>query len=464
MEHQPPHPVAGPGAKLIGVAADTIVAAATPAGRGGIGIVRLSGPAVVDIALALLGQLPAPRHAQRSRFCAADGTAIDEGLALYFPKPHSFTGEDVLELHGHGGPLVLQTLQSRAQELGARAALPGEFTQRAYLNGKLDLAQAEAIADLIDAGSQAAARAALRSLQGEFSRHVHALAEQLAELRAYVEAAIDFPEEEIDFLADVALTERLSQVQRGFVSLEAKAQQGRLLTEGMSVVIAGAPNAGKSTLLNTLAGYEAAIVTDVPGTTRDVLRERIHIAGMPIHLLDTAGLRVTSDVIEAEGVRRAHAEMQRADHILFLVDSAADAPAHSFLAARRLLPAHVPVTVIFNKADLTRAALPELGVVSMHLSALTGEGIEALRERLAQSMGFATNDHGALSARARHVRALALAHRHVDEAEAQLRSRRAGELVAEELRLAQHTLGEITGQVSSEELLGRIFASFCIGK
>lgn len=446
------------------MAADTIVAAATPAGRGGIGIVRLSGPAVPEIALGLLGELPAPRHAQRARFRAADGSALDEGLALYFPKPHSFTGESVLELHAHGGPLVLQALQARALELGARAALPGEFTQRAYLNGKLDLAQAEAIADLIDAGSQAAARAALRSLQGEFSRRVHELAEQLAELRAYVEAAIDFPEEEIDFLADAALATRLAQAQRGFADLQARAQQGRLLTEGMTVVIAGAPNAGKSTLLNALAGYEAAIVTDVPGTTRDVLRERIHIAGLPLHLLDTAGLRATTDVIEAEGVRRAYAEMDRADHILFMVDGATDPAAHSFLAARATLPAQVPVTVILNKSDLASAPLPQIGVTCLHLSALTGAGLEPLRELLASSIGFQGTDGGTLSARARHVRALALARAHLDEAERQLRARRAGELVAEELRLAQQALGEITGQVGTEELLGRIFGSFCIGK
>lgn len=446
------------------MAADTIVAAATPAGRGGIGIVRLSGPDVPAIARALLGELPAPRYAQRASFRAADGSALDEGLALYFPKPHSFTGESVLELHAHGGPLVLQALQARALELGARAALPGEFTQRAYLNGKLDLAQAEAVADLIDAGSQAAARAALRSLQGEFSRLVHELAEQLANLRAYVEAAIDFPEEEIDFLADAALATRLAQAQRGFEALEVRAQQGRLLTEGMTVVIAGAPNAGKSTLLNALAGYEAAIVTDVPGTTRDVLRERIHIAGMPLHLLDTAGLRATNDVIEAEGVRRAHAEMSRADHILFLVDGAADPGALSFQAARATLPAAVPVTVILNKSDLRHSALPEIGVSCLHLSALTGAGLEALRQALAGSMGFQGTDGGALSARARHVRALGLAHTHLDEAGRQLHGRRAGELIAEELRLAQQALGEITGQVSSEALLGRIFASFCIGK
>ena len=446
------------------MAADTIVAAATPAGRGGIGIVRLSGPQVPAIARLLLGELPSPRHAQRASFRAADGSVLDEGLALYFPTPHSFTGESVLELHAHGGPLVLQALQARALELGARAALPGEFTQRAYLNGKLDLAQAEAVADLIDAGSQAAARAALRSLQGEFSRHVLELAEQLADLRAYVEAAIDFAEEEIDFLADAALAARLTRAQQGFVAPEARAQQGRLLTEGMTVVIAGAPNAGKSTLLNALAGYEAAIVTEVPGTTRDVLRERIHIAGMPLHLLDTAGLRATADVIEAEGVRRAHAEMQRADHILFLVDGATDPAAQSFQAARASHPAQVPVTVILNKSDLARPELPEIGVPCLHLSALTGAGLEPLREALARSMGFQAAEGGALSARARHVRALRLAHTHLDEAERQLRARRAGELVAEELRLAQQALGEITGQVSSEELLGRIFASFCIGK
>jgi tRNA modification GTPase len=449
----------------------TIVAAATPPGRGGIAIVRVSGPLCASIATAMLGQLPTPRHATPSRFLAADGAALDEGLALYFPAPHSYTGEDVLELHGHGGALLVESLIARAVALGARRAQPGEFTLRAYLNEKLDLAQAEAVADLIDAGSEAAARAALRSLQGEFSARVRSLDEALAEVRAHVEATIDFPTDEIDFLADRALTERLAGVRAQCTALQATARQGRLLTEGLTVVIAGAPNAGKSTLLNRLAGHDAAIVTDIPGTTRDVLRERIQLEGVPLLLLDTAGLRDSGDVIETEGMRRARAAMEHADRVLFLVDAAVDPEAARFEAERARIPSQVPVTIVFNKMDLLgdgagkvpsrpgRSDLPQL-----RISASTGAGLEELRRHLLESAGYQAQESGALSARRRHLEALALTAAHLDSAGHQCREAGAGELVAEELRAAQRALGEITGTGTAEELLGRIFSAFCIGK
>src|SRR5215471_13967727 len=309
---------------------DTIVAAATPPGRGGVGVVRVSGPKAPELAAVLLGELPAPRRATFARFLDTSQDAIDAGLALFFPAPHSYTGEHVLELHGHGGPLVIEALIARMLEIGARRALPGEFTQRAFLNDKLDLAQAEAIADLIDAGSRAAVRAAMRSLQGEFSAMIRGLTDAVIDLRSYVEAAIDFPEEEVDFLADQQLAERFQAVREHFDGVEQSARQGRLLREGMTVVIAGRPNAGKSSLLNRLAGYEAAIVTPIPGTTRDVVRERIDIDGMPLHVLDTAGLRQGGDVVEEEGIRRAKAEMTRADRVLFVVDAADDPQGKAF--------------------------------------------------------------------------------------------------------------------------------------
>ena len=445
---------------------DTIVARATPPGRGGIAIVRVSGTGVAEIASAILGSLPRPRVAVLRAFRDARGEAIDGGIAIYFPAPHSFTGEAVLELHGHGGPLVTDLLVARAVELGARLAQPGEFSQRAFLNDKLDLAQAEAIADLIDSGSTEAARAALRSLQGEFSAMVQGLTEELTELRMYVEAAIDFPEEEIDFLADEQLTQRLARVMGHFEAVASAARQGQLLRDGMTVVIAGAPNAGKSSLLNRLAGYDAAIVTEIPGTTRDVLRERIAIDGMPLHVIDTAGLREVRDVVEEEGIRRARAEMSRADRILFVVDAAADGEARSFAAERERLPVAVPVTLILNKCDLTRT-LPRLEASApprVHLSATSGAGVDLLREHLKESMGFLPAEAGSVSARRRHLDALARARRHVELGGEQLRDLRAGELMAEELRQAQIALGEITGVVTSDELLGRIFASFCIGK
>jgi len=446
---------------------DTIVAAATPPGRGGVGIVRVSGPKAPELAAVLLGELPAPRHATFARFLDAQQQPIDAGLALFFPAPHSYTGEHVLELHGHGGPVVMEALVGRALELGARRAQPGEFTQRAFLNEKLDLAQAEAIADLIDAGSREAARAAMRSLQGEFSAMVRGLTEAVIELRTYVEAAIDFPEEEIDFLADRELGERFRAVRTHFEGVLESARQGRLLHEGMTVVIAGRPNAGKSSLLNRLAGYDAAIVTPIPGTTRDVLRERIHLDGMPLHVLDTAGLREAGDIVEEEGIRRAQAEMQRAHRVLFVIDAVDDPLGTAVRKERERLPADVPVTLVFNKCDLA-SGLPvtdELGgSPRLMISALTGAGLPQLRAHLKSCMGYETVDGGAISARRRHLESLYRARTHTEEGERLLTERRAGELVAEELRMAQQALNEITGEFTSEDLLGRIFASFCIGK
>ncbi|HSY05746.1 MAG TPA: tRNA uridine-5-carboxymethylaminomethyl(34) synthesis GTPase MnmE [Steroidobacteraceae bacterium] len=446
---------------------DTIVAAATPPGRGGIGIVRISGPKTPELAAIMLGELPEARRATLTHFLDGQGVPLDAGLALFFPAPHSYTGEHVLELHGHGGPLVLEALIARALELGARRAAPGEFTQRAFLNDKLDLAQAEAVADLIDAGSQEAVRAAMRSLQGEFSAMVRGLTESVIELRTYVEAAIDFPEEEIDFLADRELAARFAALREHFAAVLDCARQGRLLHEGMTVVICGRPNAGKSSLLNRLAGYEAAIVTPIAGTTRDVLREHIHIDGMPLHVLDTAGLRVGGDLVEAEGVRRAHAEMQRADRVLFVIDAASDPGGAAYREECARLPANVPVTRVFNKCDLAPGLTSGDGTgvpPRLTLSALTGEGLPELRAHLKFCMGYQSGAGGAVSARRRHLEALARAREGIEEAARQLRERRAGELVAEELRAAQQHLNGITGEFTSEDLLARIFAGFCIGK
>lgn len=447
---------------------DTIAAIATPAGRGGIGVVRISGPQVQAIALALLGRVPAARRAALHTFNDADGAAIDSGLVLHFAAPHSFTGEDVVELHGHGGPVVMDLLLQRVLSLGARLARPGEFTQRAYLNDKLDLAQAEAIADLIDSGSAQAARAAQRSLQGEFSAHVHELAERVLELRLWIEAAIDFPEEEIDFLADRALAERMDHLRQRFVDLSETARQGALLRDGLTLVIAGRPNAGKSSLLNRLAGYEVAIVTATPGTTRDVLRERIAIDGLPLHILDTAGLRDAPDAIEAEGIRRARNEIARADRVLFVVDASDTHAVQSIEHDLQHVPAKVPVTLIFNKADRSgdraRVEAGQGGAPRVYLSATTGAGIDALRQHLKDCIGFHPPAEGALTARTRHVDALRRARDHVEAAHRLFTQRHAGELVAQELLDAHRCLGEITGEVSSDDLLGKIFSSFCIGK
>lgn len=440
---------------------ETIVAPATPAGRGGVGIVRISGADVPALARALLGDEPPARRAVLRDFRAADGEAIDRGIALYFPAPGSYTGEHVLELHGHGGPVVVDRLVRRALELGARLARPGEFSERAYLNDRLDLAQAEAVADLIDAGSVAAARAAMRSLAGEFSRRVHALEAALIELRVHVEAAIDFPDEDVAADGAAALGARLDAVLAQLAELARGAEQGRLLQEGYTLVIAGRPNAGKSSLLNALAGHDAAIVTPIPGTTRDVLRERMHLDGLPLVVLDTAGLREGADVVEAEGIRRARHEMQRADRILYVVDAADPEAVAALPAELSTLPAGVAVTVVWNKIDLAGAIDLPAGV---RICATSGAGLDALRATLRAAAGYVPDAGGTFSARRRHLDALARVTTHGAAARTLLAQRAGAELVAEELRLAQHAFGAITGEFTSDDLLGRIFASFCIGK
>jgi tRNA modification GTPase len=442
--------------------ADTIAAIATPPGRGAVGMLRLSGPRVPDIARAMLGALPEPRRAVFAPFRDAHGATLDAGLAIFFPAPASFTGEDVLELQCHGGVLVMDLLLRRLLELGARPARAGEFSERAFLNGKMDIAQAEAIADLIEAGTEAAARAAVRSMQGEFSSRIAALVALITELRVHVEAAIDFPDEEIDFLAAPAITSRLARLREAFDSVQAAARQGAMLREGLTVVIAGKPNAGKSSLLNALAGEDVAIVTPAPGTTRDVLRQPLQLDGLPLNLVDTAGLRSAADAAEAEGIRRAHGEMRRADRILFVLDasdSAADAPEEP--------PSGVPLTVIHNKIDLTGTAArvdEQASPPRIYLSARTGAGIELLRSHLRARAGYLGAESGVLAARRRHLEALQRARAWVESAARAGAEARGFELFAEDLRLAQGALGEITGEVTSEDLLGAIFSSFCIGK
>lgn len=455
---------------------DTIAAIATPPGRGGVGIVRVSGPKAHAIGKAVMQReqdLPV-RRALFSGFHADDGSEIDEGLVLFFQGPQSFTGEDVIELQGHGGPVVMDMLLQRTLSLGARMARPGEFSERAFLNDKLDLAQAEAIADLIDAGSAEAARSAVRSLAGVFSQKIHALVEALIQLRLYVEAAIDFPEEEIDFLSDGRVEGELRAVQTHLASVMSEARQGALLREGMRVVIAGKPNAGKSSLLNALAGFDAAIVTDIAGTTRDVLREQIQIDGMPLHIIDTAGLRDTSDVVEQEGVRRALKEVEQADRVLFVFDAASETDPIS-LAAGFFSPLPPPekLLLIANKCDLVPAL--ETGIAEraddsgriyteVVLSARRGQGLDALRDTLKAAMGFQSEGAGLFTARRRHLDALERARQSLATGLEQLLGTGAGELLAEDLRVAQEALSEITGEFTADDLLGRIFSSFCIGK
>lgn len=441
---------------------DTIAAVATPPGRGGVGIIRISGKQVPELATAILGALPSPRKASHRLFKAADGTPLDDGIALYFPAPHSFTGEDVLELQGHGGTVVLDMLLKRCVELGARLARPGEFSERAFLNDKLDLAQAEAIADLIDSGSEQAARSALRSLQGEFSSAVNTLLTGLVELRVYVEAALDFPDEEIDFLADNEVTRRLDSIKQQLHSIFQKARQGSLLRDGMHLVIVGRPNAGKSSLLNALAGQETAIVTDIAGTTRDVLRERINLDGMPLHIVDTAGLRDSDDPVEKIGIERAWKEIGRADLILLLVDDTRhEEPENAEILAR--LPPHLPRITVHNKIDLSGKQAGKQGE-HIYISAKHDQGIEALRAELKTRMGYQGEAEDTFIARRRHLQALENTQAAVGRAEYQLREFNAGELMAEELRVAQDALGQITGRFSPDDLLGEIFSSFCIGK
>jgi tRNA modification GTPase len=453
---------------------DTIVAAATPPGKGGVAIVRVSGEGVPVIARALLGDLPPARHARFMCWHDADEALIDAGIVLLFPAPQSYTGEHVLELQGHGGDVVVEALIERIVELGARRARPGEFTERAYLNNRVDLAQAEAVADLINAGSKRAAQAALRSLQGEFSGHVNSAAAALTGLRVYVEAAIDFPEEEIDFLASQEVRERLQDVQQRLATVLRSAEQGAVLTRGLTIAIAGRPNAGKSTLMNALAGHDVAIVTPVAGTTRDLLRERIEINGVPVELIDTAGLRdTTADAIEAEGMRRAREAIAKADHLLFVVDAGTDAAARSFEEERSTLPAGVPVTIVLNKIDLLKGKKQAAAVAReaaadgtpalLPISATTGQGVDALRRQIAARAGHAEEGGGTFSARARHVDALRRSAARLEAASTQLVVKQ-GELAALELREAQRALGEVIGDVGSDELLGKIFSSFCIGK
>lgn len=453
---------------------DTIAALATAPGRAGVGIIRISGPDTKAVAQAVLHRLPKPRYAEYLPFFDNNKQVLDQGIALYFPGPNSFTGEDVLELQGHGGPVLLDMLLKQVLALpNVRIARPGEFSERAFLNDKLDLAQAEAIADLIDASSEQAARSAMQSLQGEFSRHIHELVEKVIHLRMYVEAAIDFPDEEIDFLSDGKVAADLADIIDYLANVKKQATQGSILSEGMKVVIAGRPNAGKSSLLNALAGREAAIVTDIAGTTRDVLREHIHIDGMPLHIIDTAGLREATDQVEQIGIERAWKEIEQADRVLFMVDGTttdATDPHDIWPDFIDRLPEGLGVTVIRNKADLTGELLTAQPTADSskapvyRISAKTGAGIDALREHLKQCIGFDSSVEGSFLARRRHLDALDRAAEHLAIGQEQLHSYIAGEILAEELRLTQQHLNEITGEFSSDDLLGRIFSSFCIGK
>lgn len=450
---------------------ETIVAQATPPGRGGIGILRISGPLATEVAQHVLGKCPKPRVADYLPFKDIDGTTLDQGIALFFKAPHSFTGEDVLELQGHGGQVILDLLLKRILQIhGVRLARPGEFSEQAFLNDKIDLAQAEAIADLIDASSEQAARSALKSLQGEFSHQIHQLVDQLIYLRTYVEAAIDFPDEEIDFLADGKIESLLNQIIQQVDAVQAQAKQGSLLREGMKVVIAGRPNAGKSSLLNALAGREAAIVTDIAGTTRDVLREHIHLDGMPLHIIDTAGLRAATDEVERIGIERAWQEIEQADRVLFMLDSTTTKetlPEKIWPDFMSKLPSSMPVTIIRNKADLSgelEGISVENGYTTVTLSAKTQQGIQLLKDHLKESIGYQTVTEGGFLARRRHLEALNQAAEHLQLGHIQLTQFYAGELLAEELKMAQNALSEITGEFTSDDLLGNIFSSFCIGK
>lgn len=441
---------------------DTIAAIATAPGRGGVGIVRVSGPDSANIARAIIGAVPRTRYAYFCDFRDASGHVLDQGIALYFQGPHSYTGEDVLELQGHGGPVVLDLILNTVLQQGARAARPGEFTERAFLNDKLDLAQAEAVADLIESGSEEAARAAVRSLRGAFSLEIQELLALLIDLRVYVESALDFTDEDIDFLATDELRERIAQLTDKFSAIFSAARQGAILREGMKVVIAGEPNVGKSSLLNALTGSDSAIVTEIPGTTRDVLTEQIHIDGMPLHIIDTAGLRESDDPVEQEGIRRAYAQIREADRILMVSHAAAPVFARPDWAAE-----NQPVDFVLNKIDITvqPAEVQESESGSrIYLSAKTGDGLQLLRDHLKSAMGFTAGTEGTFIARRRHLTALEQASDHVRRAVDHLAGSGAGELCAEELRYAQDNLSTITGEFDHEDLLDRIFTSFCIGK
>lgn len=442
---------------------DTIAAIATAPGSGGIGIVRVSGPGCQAIARGVLGTCPPPRHAAYLAFKEADDSLIDRGIAIYYTGPNSYTGEDVLELQAHGGPALMQLLLARCLALGARQAEPGEFTRRAYLNDKLDLAQAEAVADVISAATTEAVRSAVRSLSGEFSQRVHALLSRLIDLRMYVEACLDFPEEEIDFITQGRVAEKLADIHKELQSVFSGAKQGNLLREGMQVVLVGQPNVGKSSLMNQLAGEEVAIVTSIAGTTRDTLKSAIQINGVPLHIIDTAGLRETADEVEQQGIARTWRALENANVALLLIDAA-----HGITEAEktilRRLPSVLPKIWVHNKIDLN-AEVPRTdvqgGETHVHLSAKTGAGVELLREHLLKLAGWQPTGEGVFMARARHLAALHIVDKHLDQASVLLAQ---PELLAEELRLAQESLNTITGKFSPDDLLGEIFSRFCIGK
>ena len=450
---------------------DTIAAQATAPGRGGVGIIRVSGSRAKYVAEQILGKCPKTRYAEYLPFKTLAGEQLDQGIALYFQGPNSFTGEDVLELQGHGGPVVLDMLLKEISQIEqVRLAKPGEFSERAFMNDKLDLTQAEAIADLINATSEQAAKSALHSLQGDFSKHINALVEKVIHLRMYVEAAIDFPDEEIDFLSDGKVAGDLSAIISQLSEVRKQAKQGSIMREGMRVVIAGRPNAGKSSLLNALAGREAAIVTDIAGTTRDVLREHIHIDGMPLHIIDTAGLRESPDKVEQIGIERAWDEIRGADHVLFMVDGTETAetdPAKIWPDFIEQLPSGMDITVIRNKVDLSGETVGTDTTAEhtlIRLSAKDTKGVDILREHLKACIGFTGASEGGFMARRRHLDALERAAEHLEIGQTQLEMHVAGEILAEELRLTQQYLNEITGEFTSDDLLGKIFSSFCIGK
>lgn len=450
---------------------DTIAAIATATGRGGVGIIRISGNKALSVAETLLRINLHPRYAHYCSFHSIKGEILDQGIALFFPGPNSFTGEDVLELQGHGGPVILDLLLREMTYLGIRLARPGEFSERAFLNDKLDLAQAEAIADLIDATNEQAARNALHSLQGAFSAKIHELVEALIHLRIYVEASIDFPEEEIDFLSDGKVVTDLAVIEQKLTQVFKEARQGALVRDGMRVVIAGRPNAGKSSLLNALSGRDSAIVSSIEGTTRDVLREHIHIDGMPLHIIDTAGLRESADEIEQIGIQRAWQEIQQADRVLLIVDSRST----DEFQANKIWPEFIAklnhpekVTLIRNKIDLSGETAGVGQLANDHtyigISAASGAGIDDLKQHLKEIMGFSETGESGFTARRRHLDALERAQAYLMSGKTQLQSYAAGELLAEDLRYCQNTLGEITGEFTPDDLLGRIFSSFCIGK
>jgi len=442
---------------------DTIAAIATAHGRGGIGVVRVSGTVLIGLAQALCGRLPTPRVATLSDFRDGDGSLIDRGLVLYFPAPHSYTGEDVLELQGHGGPVVLQRLLKRCLVLGSRVAEPGEFSKRAYLNGKMDLAQAEGVADLIDAATEQAARCANRSIYGEYSAEIQTLGRQITELRALTEAALDFPEEDIDAGTRNDQQRRLIATQTQLANLLEKSDQGSLLREGAMVVLAGLPNAGKSSLLNRLAGEDVAIVTEIPGTTRDAIRQSINLYGVPIHVIDTAGLRATDDPVERVGVARSWAAIEKADLAVLVIDATkGETDADRAILAK--LPKAVPRLQVYNKTDLARMPIEQSvagSSATVSLSAKTGDGIEALRHAMAEAIGWRGEGEGVFMARARHIEALRRAQANLIQAENEILQQ---ELFADTLRHAHEALMSITGEVSSDDLLGEIFSRFCIGK